>query len=97
MIGLQILLVLLSLSLQISADSKRPSIVVIMSDDHAVKAMSAYDSTLTQTPNIDRIVHQGMKFNRAYVASAIYGASRATFLTGRHSHISGFYSNGHFP
>ncbi|MFK7977701.1 MAG: sulfatase [Halioglobus sp.] len=75
-----------------SAD-ERPNIVFIMSDDHAVSAVSAYGSTLMQTPNIDRIADGGIRFDRAYVGNAICGPSRATALTGLHSHANGFFSN----
>tara|TARA_R110000823_G_scaffold305166_3_gene427084 strand:+ start:9778 stop:11343 length:1566 start_codon:yes stop_codon:yes gene_type:complete len=71
----------------------RPNIVFIMSDDHAVRAVSAYGDSLMETPNIDRIAQRGMRFERAYVANAICGPSRATLLTGLHSHANGFYSN----
>ena len=72
---------------------ERPNIVVIMSDDHAVRAVSAYGDSLVETPNIDRIAANGMRFDRAYVGNAICGPSRATLLTGMHSHGNGFYSN----
>jgi arylsulfatase A-like enzyme len=71
----------------------RPNIVFIFSDDHATSAVSAYGSTLVQTPNIDRIANNGVRFDRAYVGNAICGPSRATLLTGLHSHSNGFYSN----
>ena len=73
--------------------SERPNILFIMSDDHATKAVSAYDDSLMQTPNIDRIADNGIRFDRAYVGNAICGPSRATMLTGKHSHGNGFYSN----
>ncbi len=76
---------------------KRPNIVFIMTDDHAVQATSAYGSEIIQTPNIDRIAEEGMRFDRAYVANAICGPSRATILTGTHSHINGFYLNNMAP
>jgi arylsulfatase A-like enzyme len=72
---------------------ERPNIVFIMSDDHAVRAVSAYGDSLVETPNIDRIAAAGMRFDRAYVGNAICGPSRATMLTGMHSHGNGFYSN----
>ncbi len=75
------------------ASTPRPNIVFIMSDDHAVKAVSAYGDSIMQTPNIDRIARGGMRFDRAYVGNAICGPSRATMLTGMHSHGNGFYSN----
>jgi arylsulfatase A-like enzyme len=71
----------------------RPNIVFIMSDDHATRTLSAYEASLIQTPNIDRIAANGMRFDRAYVGNAICGPSRATMLTGMHSHGNGFYSN----
>ncbi|MEZ5567224.1 MAG: sulfatase [Halioglobus sp.] len=76
-----------------AAAADRPNILFILSDDHAVRAVSAYGDSLMQTPNIDRIARQGMRFDRAYVANAICGPSRATMLTGLHSHANGFYSN----
>jgi arylsulfatase A-like enzyme len=73
--------------------AERPNIVFILSDDHAVRAVSAYGNSVVQTPNIDRIAAGGMRFDRAYVGNAICGPSRATLLTGLHSHANGFYSN----
>ncbi|MCC8061793.1 MAG: sulfatase [Rikenellaceae bacterium] len=75
---------------------KRPNIVYIMSDDHAVQAISAYGHPLSQvapTPNIDRIAAEGVRFDRAYCANSISGPSRATILTGKHSHKNGFMRN----
>lgn len=77
----------------VGADDVRPNIVFIMSDDHAVRAVSAYGDSLVETPNIDRIAANGVRFDRAYVGNAICGPSRATALTGMHSHGNGFYSN----
>jgi arylsulfatase A-like enzyme len=71
----------------------RPNILFIMSDDHAVRAVSAYGDSIMQTPNIDRIAAGGLRFDRAYVGNSICGPSRATMLTGLHSHGNGFYSN----
>jgi arylsulfatase A-like enzyme len=73
--------------------NERPNILFIMSDDHAIRAVSAYGDSLVETPNIDRIAANGIRFDRAYVGNAICGPSRATMLTGMHSHGNGFYSN----
>jgi len=75
------------------AADKRPNIIYIMSDDHAIRAVGAYGSSLVETPNIDRIAANGVRFDRAYVANAICGPSRATIITGLLSHSNGFYSN----
>jgi len=76
-----------------SAQSKRPNIVFIMSDDHSERAISAYGSKLINTPNIDRIANEGVRFNNSFVANSICGPSRAVMLTGKHSHINGFTDN----
>ncbi len=75
------------------AAPKRPNILFIMTDDHAKKAMSIYDSSLIKTPNLDRIGNEGIVFNRSYVTNSICGPSRAVFLTGKYSHVNGFVDN----
>lgn len=72
---------------------KKPNIVIIISDDHAYQAISAYGSKLAQTPNIDRIAKAGVTFNKAYVTNSICGPSRAVILTGKYSHKNGFKDN----
>ncbi len=73
----------------------RPNIVFIFSDDHAYQAISAYGDPrkLIETPNIDRIGREGMRFDRCIVPNSICGPSRATVLTGKYSHANGFYNN----
>lgn len=80
-------------SLAFASDAKRPNIVFIFSDDHAYQAISAYGSKLNQTPNIDRIATGGMRFDRCLVPNSICGPSRATVLTGKYSHVNGFFNN----
>lgn len=72
---------------------KRPNILFIMSDDHAYQALSAYDNTLMETPNIDRIAKEGMKFTNACVTNSICAPSRAVILTGKHCHLNGKVDN----
>jgi arylsulfatase A-like enzyme len=75
--------------------AERPNILFIMSDDHGYQAVSAYKSGLNQTPNIDRIANEGMRFDRCYVTNSLCGPSRACILTGKYSHKNGFYDNTH--
>lgn len=70
-----------------------PNIIYIMSDDHAFQAISAYDSTLIRTPNIDRLAHEGAIFTRATVTNSICAPSRAVLLTGKHSFLNGKVDN----
>ncbi|BDC98731.1 sulfatase [Persicobacter psychrovividus] len=77
-------------------EAKQPNILFIMSDDHAYQAISAYQDHLINTPNIDRIAKEGMRFDNACVTNSICAPSRAVILTGKHSHINGKTDN-HFP
>ena len=88
-------LVFVSCTTKDTETKQRPNIIFIMSDDHAYQAISAYDKTLIETPNIDRIAKAGMLFTNASVTNSICAPSRATILTGKHSHLNGKVDN-HF-
>lgn len=90
---------LLSALLLISCSEKKkelaskPNILFIMSDDHAYQAISAYSDKLIETPNIDRIADEGLLFTNACVTNSICAPSRATILTGKHTHLNGKIDN----
>nr|WP_299386031.1 sulfatase [Allomuricauda sp.] len=73
--------------------SEKPNILFIMSDDHAYQAISAYSDHLIQTPHIDRLAKEGILFTNASVTNSICAPSRATILTGKHTHINGKVDN----
>jgi arylsulfatase A-like enzyme len=77
------------------SDAKRPNILFILSDDHAYQAISAYNDPrrLVETPHIDRLAREGMRFDGCIVPNSICGPSRASILTGKYSHANGFYNN----
>jgi len=75
-----------------SQKDSRPNILFILSDDHAANAISAYGGTFASvapTPNIDRIAREGIRLNNCYCCNSICTPSRATILTGQHSHVTG--------
>lgn len=72
---------------------KPMNIIYIMSDDHSYQTISAYDKRFINTPNIDRIANEGVRFTNSFVANSISGPSRACMLTGKHSHANGFTDN----
>jgi choline-sulfatase len=74
-------------------EQKRPNIIVIFSDDHALQAISAYGSPHIQTPNIDRIAREGAIFNNAFCTNSICAPSRAVLLTGKYNHLNGQIDN----
>ncbi len=79
---------------------KRPNVLFVYCDDHAYQAISAYQSVtpyglnLNQTPNIDRLAREGMRFDNCYVTNSICGPCRAVVQTGKYSHLNGFTCNG---
>lgn len=79
-----------------SRAAERPNILFIFSDDHALEAISAYGGRLASvapTPNIDRLAREGMIFRNSFCGNSICGPSRASVLTGTHSHVNGFIDN----
>jgi len=93
-----ILGVLISFSFFYQKDlsKKKPNIIFIFSDDHATNAISAYGGIfkeLAPTPHIDRIANEGALLKNALCTNAICGPSRASILTGKYSHINGYYKN----
>ncbi|VGO13427.1 Arylsulfatase [Pontiella desulfatans] len=79
-----------------AAPENRPNIVWIFSDDHSIQTIGAYGGRLQKlnpTPNLDRIAKEGMLFDRCYVGNSICAPSRATLLTGKHSHLHGKIDN----
>ena len=78
-----------------------PNILFIFSDDHATHAIGAYGpknnnpelQRFVQTPNLDRLAGEGMLFTNVFCGNSICGPSRATILTGKHSHLNGMLNN----
>ena len=67
-----------------------------MSDDHAAHAISSYGGIydkIAPTPNIDKIGSSGIRFENVFCTNGICGPSRASILTGKYSHLNGFYKN----
>jgi arylsulfatase A-like enzyme len=79
-----------------AAESTKPNIILLFADDLTSQAISAYKHPLKrlETPHMDRIAREGMKFDRAVVPNSICGPSRAVILTGKYSHQNGFIRNG---
>ena len=64
-----------------AASSPKPNFVVIFSDDHTYRAIG-YNQPAVQTPHLDRLAAEGFRLDRAFTASPICVASRASIYTG---------------
>ncbi len=63
-------------------DGARPSILRICADQQRWDTIHALGNECIHTPNLDRLVKEGVAFTHAYCNAPIYTASRASFLTG---------------
>ena len=64
-----------------------------MTDDHTAQMMSCYDTRYIETPNLDRIARDGVRFTNSFVANSLSGPSRACMITGKHSCANRFFDN----
>ncbi len=85
----RIFICLIALISMVRAEEKRPNILFIFSDDHAAHAIGAYGSKINQTPHIDRLAKEGVRFDNCFVTNSICTPSRAVVLTGKYSHKNG--------
>lgn len=76
------------ISLHASPEGSKPNIVFILTDDQGYGDLSCYGSEMIATPNIDRLCHEGMKFDSFYVHNRC-SPSRAAFMTGSHAGRTG--------
>ncbi|MBI4977977.1 MAG: sulfatase [Spirochaetes bacterium] len=63
---------------------KRPNFVFILMDDMGVRDLSCYGSTFYETPNIDALASEGMRFTNAYAACPVCSPTRASVMTGKY-------------
>lgn len=88
-----VLTIALPSCIQKTEKQKPYNIVYIMTDDHTAQMMSCYDKRYIETPNLDRIASDGVRFTNSFVANSLSGPSRACMITGKHSNANKFYDN----
>ena len=75
-----------------SGKGTRPNIIFIMCDDMGYGDLGCYGQQRIETPNLDRMAQEGMRFTQAYAGSPVSAPSRASFMTGQHTghtHVRG--------
>lgn len=80
-----------TISASAAAEPKRMNVLFLMSDDLRTE-LGAYGG-LAQTPNLDRLAKQGVRFERAYCQYPLCNPSRISLLTGRHPTTTNLYGN----
>jgi arylsulfatase A-like enzyme len=72
---------------------EKPNIIFILSDDLAQGDVGCYGQKLIQTPRLDRMAAEGVKYTQAYCGTSVCAPSRASLMTGRHSGHSPIRAN----
>jgi arylsulfatase A-like enzyme len=77
------------LSANMRTRRKKPNIIVILADDLGYGDLSSYGAKDMKTPNIDRLVAAGMRFDNFYANCPVCSPTRASLLTGRYPDLVG--------
>ena len=65
-------------------ERRKPNFVFFLIDDLGRQDLGCYGSTFYETPNIDRLAAQGMRFTNAYAACPVCSPTRASIMTGKY-------------
>src|SRR4051812_11639909 len=77
-----------------AAETRRPNIVIILADDLGYTDVACYGSRYYETPNIDRMAAQGMRFTDGYTCGPNCQPSRAALMSGQYGPRTGVYTVG---
>ena len=92
-------LLLASLAALHAADSKtaKPNVIFILADDMGYGDAGCYGQKLIQTPNIDRIAAEGVRFTQAYAGTTVCAPTRCALMTGQHIGHAAIRANRELP
>jgi uncharacterized sulfatase len=79
---------------------KKPNIVFILVDDLGWSQLSSYGSVYYESPNIDRLAQEGIRFTNAYAGAAVCSPTRASIMTGKYParlHLTDYIPGDNFP
>ena len=78
----------------------KPNFLFILADDLGWSQISCYGSDFYETPNIDQLASEGVKFTDAYAACPVCSPTRASIMTGKYParlHVTDFIAGGNYP
>ncbi len=78
-------LVYLGLSCTIASGKEHPNIIFIMADDLGYGDLGCYGQQEIQTPRIDQLAREGMRFTQTYAGSTVCAPTRSVLMTGLHT------------
>jgi len=98
---IRLVIVFSILLVQVWAESPRPNILFVITDDQSFDALAVVQREQgergrfpwLETPNLDRLAAEGVRFRNAFGVNSLCSPSRAVNLTGRYNHLNGIASN----
>ena len=99
-VALASLAVLIPCSVFSAAPARPPNILFILADDLGLPPVGAYGNAYYQTPNIDLLAREGMRFTDAYAACPVCSPTRAALMTGQYparTRVTDFIPGAPFP
>jgi len=84
-----------TIAAQVAADSSRPNIIFLISDDQRWDVLGIAGNEAIKTPNLDRMAREGQWYREATIQIPLCAPSRAAMLTGMPPSENGYYSNNH--
>ena len=65
-------------------ETEKTNFLFILADDLGWKDLGCYGSSFYDTPNLDRLASEGMRFTNAYAAAPVSSPTRASIMTGKY-------------
>ena len=89
-----LLILALSLSANVLSAAERPNIIFIVADDLGYAELGCYGQKIIETPNIDQIAKEGIRFTQFYSGAPVCAPARCMLMTGMHSGHAVTRNNG---
>ena len=80
----QLVIICVLMSLPTITQARQPNVIFILADDLGYSELACYGNQFNETPALDRLSQQGMRFTNAYAAAPVCSPYRASLLTGLH-------------
>jgi len=74
---------------EVSSNNQIPNILILIADDASYRDFGCYGNEVINTPNIDNLAEEGLKFNNAFLTTAQCSPSRISILSGQYPHSTG--------
>lgn len=79
-----VVLLTISCNKTINTNVKKPNVIFVLADDLGYAELNSYGNTFNETPNLDKLANNGLRFTNAYVSAPVCSPSRASLMTGQH-------------